>query len=399
MAIFRVSKVVAALPTTLTADTLYIVRVGDGFDLYCTDMTGNIAHTLNSTGDALNSIIEIDGGSASTTYIPGVQELDGGDARSFGVFPAADTAETDSETIAFGNVLLNDENTGFSVLIVSAVNGLSGNVGQIVAGSNGGDFVINADGSWTFDPDGDFAALSGSDTATTSVTYHASNGGAEASATLTVTVSAASAPTDPLWAYVSLCINPTGVDGSTTITDAKGATLSIGPGLEIDTDVLGVPAILNAGANGITASNADVVPRGTEDFCIETWLYKTTAPSGYEMLIEAPVYGGLQVYFGQVQGQIRLGRYGTDYQLATPLSSMPIGSLKHLAFSRDGSTFRVFIDGVQVSSATANVSYATPTAQTIMLNLKALSSGIRVTRGHYRYNSNFTPVAPPFPEM
>lgn len=225
-----------------------------------------------------------------------------------------------------------------------------------------------------------------------------SGGQVEAMGTLTVTVSsAASVPTDPLWAYVSLCINPAGADGSTTITDAKGATLAIGAGIEIDTDTLGAPAILNTGANGITATNAAVIPRGTEDFCIEAWLRKTSSTVGYERFIEAPVSGGLQLYFGQAQGQIRLGRYAGDYQITTPLSSMPVGSLKHLAVSRNGSTFRIYVDGVQVSSATASLSYATPTTQTIMLNLKALSSGLRITRGHYRYESEFTPPTLPFP--
>lgn len=99
-----------------------------------------------------------------------------------------DTAETDAATTTNGNVLTNDSG---GTLTVSAVNGLSTNVGQIVSGSNGGDFVINADGSWTFDPSGDFESLNGTDTATTSVAYHASNGSAEARATVTVTVSAA----------------------------------------------------------------------------------------------------------------------------------------------------------------------------------------------------------------
>ncbi len=84
-----------------------------------------------------------------------------------------------------GNVLTNDA----SGLSVSAVGGLSSNVGIAVAGDNGGKFTISADGSWTFDPDGDFALLEGSETANTSVTYHASDGTAEATATLTVTVS------------------------------------------------------------------------------------------------------------------------------------------------------------------------------------------------------------------
>ncbi|NLW80394.1 MAG: hypothetical protein GXY42_01795, partial [Desulfovibrionales bacterium] len=102
---------------------------------------------------------------------------------------ADDTGETDKTTGISGNVLTNDD-TG---LIVVAVNGLSSNVGVAVDGSNGGSFTIAADGAWTFSPDGDFALLEGSETADTSVTYHASDGTAEAVATLTVTVSAASA--------------------------------------------------------------------------------------------------------------------------------------------------------------------------------------------------------------
>lgn len=101
---------------------------------------------------------------------------------------ADDTGATDAATATSGNVLANDE----SGLTVVAVNGLSANVGAAVAGSNGGSFTIAANGAWTFDPGGDFAALAGAETADTSVTYHASDGTGEAMATLTVTVNAGS---------------------------------------------------------------------------------------------------------------------------------------------------------------------------------------------------------------
>ena len=48
---FRAQKVVSSLPGTLQANTLYFVRTGDGFDLFCSDQTGSIAHKLND-GDA-----------------------------------------------------------------------------------------------------------------------------------------------------------------------------------------------------------------------------------------------------------------------------------------------------------------------------------------------------------
>ncbi|MDO8771932.1 MAG: phage tail protein [Burkholderiaceae bacterium] len=47
MALFKATKVVAALPGVLAADTLYAVRTGAGFDLYISDSTGGIAHALN----------------------------------------------------------------------------------------------------------------------------------------------------------------------------------------------------------------------------------------------------------------------------------------------------------------------------------------------------------------
>ena len=47
---FRAEKVVANLPATIEPNTLYVVRVGSGFDLYVSDSTGATAHALNSKG-------------------------------------------------------------------------------------------------------------------------------------------------------------------------------------------------------------------------------------------------------------------------------------------------------------------------------------------------------------
>ena len=47
MSEFRAQKVVSSLPATLQANTLYFVRIGSGFDLYCSDQTGSIAHKIN----------------------------------------------------------------------------------------------------------------------------------------------------------------------------------------------------------------------------------------------------------------------------------------------------------------------------------------------------------------
>lgn len=48
---FRAQKIINSLPATLQANTLYFLRTGEGFDLFCSDQTGSIAHKLND-GDA-----------------------------------------------------------------------------------------------------------------------------------------------------------------------------------------------------------------------------------------------------------------------------------------------------------------------------------------------------------
>lgn len=45
--IIRFEKILSRLPSELEPNTIYFVRVGTGFDLYVTDMTGKIANTLN----------------------------------------------------------------------------------------------------------------------------------------------------------------------------------------------------------------------------------------------------------------------------------------------------------------------------------------------------------------
>ncbi len=55
MACFKIDKAVAALPAVLEADTVYAVRVGTGFDLFVSDLTGTVAHPINNRHQIQNS--------------------------------------------------------------------------------------------------------------------------------------------------------------------------------------------------------------------------------------------------------------------------------------------------------------------------------------------------------
>ena len=107
---------------------------------------------------------------------------------------AQDDAGTIDEDSTFSTNVFNDNGSGADsdidtgdVLSVSAVSG--GSVGSASAGSNGGLFTINADGSTSFDPNGDFEDLAVGETRDTTVQYTVSDGnGGTDTATLTITV-------------------------------------------------------------------------------------------------------------------------------------------------------------------------------------------------------------------
>ena len=104
----------------------------------------------------------------------------------------ADTADVSEDGPAIaGNALANDHDTALDgdALYVASVNGDVSLIGQPVAGSTGGSFVLKADGTWTFDAGHAFDNLAAGQSRDTVITYRVADGqGGHAIATVTVTV-------------------------------------------------------------------------------------------------------------------------------------------------------------------------------------------------------------------
>ncbi|WP_159714274.1 Ig-like domain-containing protein [Geminicoccus flavidas] len=105
-----------------------------------------------------------------------------------------DFVETNQNTIARGNVIQGigsnaDSDAENQKLTVTGVGAKSGNVGIEVAGSAGGLFTIQANGTLRFDPNGAFDWLAKNETATSQVTYTIKDSkGATSTTTVTATV-------------------------------------------------------------------------------------------------------------------------------------------------------------------------------------------------------------------
>ena len=106
----------------------------------------------------------------------------------------SDAASEDStlDICAQDGVLANDRDPDGDALTVSQVNGNAANVGTAIAGSHGGTFTLNADGSYRFDPGSAFQHLGAGEKIYSSITYTVSDGeGGTSTAVLTVEITGA----------------------------------------------------------------------------------------------------------------------------------------------------------------------------------------------------------------
>jgi Ca2+-binding RTX toxin-like protein len=96
---------------------------------------------------------------------------------------------TDEHTAVNGSVLGNDSDADGDPLAVSAVEGSSANVGTQITLVSGALLTLNADGSYSYDPNGQFEALNDGESALDSFTYTVSDGkGGSDTATVTITI-------------------------------------------------------------------------------------------------------------------------------------------------------------------------------------------------------------------
>ncbi|MBW7882604.1 MAG: tandem-95 repeat protein [Caldilineaceae bacterium] len=103
-----------------------------------------------------------------------------------------DTGSTDEDTVlnvAAPGILSNDYDVDMDSLTVTAINGDSTAVGQQITLASGALLIVYADGSYSYDPNGQYDYLAVGETAQESFTYEISDGnGGSDSATVTITI-------------------------------------------------------------------------------------------------------------------------------------------------------------------------------------------------------------------
>jgi hypothetical protein len=179
--------------------------------------------------------------------------------------------------------------------------------------------------------------------------------------------------------------------GGKTITANGNAKLSIAE-KKFGTASL---ALDGTGDYASVATNSDF-GYGTEDFTIEMWVYRTVSgitqvlldqrtanPTNYAPVIFINTSNALQYNDGAAS-------------VITGATTVPLNAWSHVALSRNGTSTRLFLNGVQQGSTYTDTRNYIATPLTIgarfnnIQNFTGYIDDVRISKGVARYTSNFT---------
>ncbi len=253
------------------------------------DESGDVTYMLNNNAPQIQSL---DDGDALTERFP--YKLDNGDTADLIVTingvtdnnpPNAsdDNFSSDENTLLSDNVLTTDSdpNAG-DILTVTEINDNAGNVGTQITLTSGALLTLNSNGTFSYDPNGQFEDLNDGETATDTFRYTISDGSLTNTATVTIEITGVNdAPVlntlipeqtaNPFNNYSfaldfrdpdgdSLTLNATLADGSSLpgwLSIDNTGTLTGFP-TETDVDTISILVTANDGNGGIVSNTFDL---------------------------------------------------------------------------------------------------------------------------------------------
>lgn len=217
-----------------------------------------------------------------------------------------------------------------------------------------------------------------------------------------------STPTgDPYFSYVSLLMHMDGTNGSTAFTDSSSYARTLtSAGVTISTSQkkFGTASGYFNGSSEITAFDAPSLDFGCGDFTVECWVYPT-AGSPANFFVTGGSGGGGGYFFGHGEAGLGIG-FGRAAVAWDALSSTPLtlNEWQHVAFTREGSTLRGFVNGVLQITGTVNASYDCTGDLHIgshggFLYYNGYMDELRITKTICRYKTAFNPPTSSFPDF
>ena len=215
---------------------------------------------------------------------------------------------------------------------------------------------------------------------------------------------------DPYFSSVVSLLHFDGADGSTTFTDEKGKVWTPAGNAQIDTSLGYNTGLFDGTGDYITSPAHADWNFGSGDWTVEAWLVQN-ATSGTDAVFgqwgvndccSLLSLGGSAVALDLTTS----GSYQAGNALVSAAGVITVGTLHHVEWTRDGSTTRIYVDGVQAASKafTGTLWNSSRVVHVAGNSQGAYDSNIhvrqfRATKGICRHpgGTSFTPPPVPFP--
>lgn len=214
---------------------------------------------------------------------------------------------------------------------------------------------------------------------------------------------------DPHMEKVALLLHGDGNDGSTAFVDssptAKVLTASgSGPSIRTAASKFGGASLAFTGGAALGAGiGQDWTFTASDDYTVEFWFYRTAGAGSTACMVATNGNNRWSFFWRGASNRaaVYCAACGSFMESATILQ---LNRWYHYALTKQGSTFRLFIDGVL--ETTASSSQATDAAN-VSLNVGGGFGGeyfsgyiddVRITKGVARYTASFAPPARAYPD-
>ena len=210
---------------------------------------------------------------------------------------------------------------------------------------------------------------------------------------------------DPYWSsvvFASHCDSLTELDVKSHIVTNSSVALS-----SANKKFGDASWFFSGSSTGLSSTSADYT-LGTSDFTVEFWFYQNTSTTVYQRLLQLganSTAGGLWVVANQSNTTTTTpfidGYTSTWTRLADASVTLSRNTWHHLALTRSGNTFKLYLNGTLASQSTYSYN---ATGSTLYIGHNGSYSDafngyiddIRITKGVVRYSGNFTPSTSAF---
>jgi hypothetical protein len=219
-------------------------------------------------------------------------------------------------------------------------------------------------------------------------------------------------PTDPNFANVSLLLPFDGPNGSTTIIDRSPSpkTVTAVGDAQISTAQSkfgGASLLLDGNGDYLSTPHTSAYDISSGDFTLECWI-RPVSVSVTQTFISTRPDTNDGFIFRQNNASLLFAFIGVSAANTTSPATLLANTWHHVAATRSGNDFRVFVDGQAGTVKTTSANGIPSTSTTLHIGVEQVSAlnslfngyidDLRITKGVARYTANFTPPIAPFPD-